>query len=206
MSNKEFSALARSLSPALPSFAIKGPLLLICPMNGILRGLLFESHSHSSTLFYVWVFFLPLCVPTRNLALNLGRRISSPGGGPWDSAQKGLIETLIEAVKREGLPFLSRVESIGDLADSAGSLPSKGPYTLQAIAYSLARDGKFARAVTALDEMMQSLDGKIAWQLEMAKRANALKSKLLSDPAGALRQLQDWEAESLGNLGLAGVC
>ena len=46
------------------------------------------------------------------------------------------------------------------------------------------------------------LDVKVPWQLEMADRERALKSQLRSDVPSAQKQLEEWEAESVRNLGL----
>lgn len=203
MTNKDFAALGQRVLPSLPDFAIKAPLMLIPPAKHTLRGLCFESHSYEAKLFYVWVFFLPLCVPTKHVGFNLGKRIEGAGGGPWNADAPNLVAELSTALKREALPFLSRIESPRDLAQAAASLQqSQDPYTQQAIAYALARAGDVNKAVAALDELARLLDAKVPWQLEMAERANALKSQLLSDASGAQKQLEAWEAESVRNLGL----
>jgi len=72
----------------------------------------------------------------------------------------------------------------------------------QAVAYALARAGELEEAIAELDTLLAMLDVKVPWQLEMAERANALKLQLLSDVAGAQKQLEAWEAESIRNLGL----
>ena len=54
----------------------------------------------------------------------------------------------------------------------------------------------------ALDQLVGLLDEKVPWQCEMADRARALKSQIVSNPADVQRQLAAWEAESVHNLGL----
>jgi hypothetical protein len=72
----------------------------------------------------------------------------------------------------------------------------------EAIAYALARAGDVAQAAMALDQLVGLLDEKVPWQCEMADRARALKSQMVSNPADVQRQLEAWEAESVHNLGL----
>jgi len=200
MKNKDFAELAKRLLPDLPGFAVKAPLMFILPVGHTLRGLCFESHSYEAKLFYVWVFFLPLCVPRKHVSFELGKRI---GGDRWNADGPDIIRELGVALKREALPFLSPIESPRDVAQAAKSLRlPQNPHVQQAIAYALARAGDVNKAVAALDELTRSLDVKVPWQLEMAERANALKPQLLSDAPSAQKQLEAWEAESVRNLGL----
>jgi len=206
MKNKDFAELAQRLLPNLPGFTVKAPLMFIPPAKHTLRGICFESHSYNAKQFYVWVFLLPLCIPTKHVIFNLGKRIESPEGGPWNANAPNLLLQLSATVKREALPFLSRVESPRDLAQAARSLQRpQDPYTQQAIAFALARSGGVAEAVAALDELVGLLDVKVPWQLEMTQRADALRSQLLTDAASAQKQLEAWEAETTRNLGLEGV-
>jgi hypothetical protein len=203
MKNKDFGALAQRLLPDVPGFEVKAPLMFIPPLKHTLRGLCFESHSHDVKLFYVWVFLLPLCVPTKYLGFNLGKRIENPGVGPWNADAPNLLPQLSAALKREAVPFISHVESPRDLAQAAKSLcRTKDPYTQEAIAYALACAGDAGKAVAELDTLLAMLDTKVPWQLEMVERAQALKAKLLANPAEARGQLEAWENESVKNLGL----
>lgn len=203
MTNKDFAAVARLVAPSLPGFAIKAPLMVIPPLKHTLRGLCFESHSREAKLFYVWVFFLPLCVPTKHVSFNLGKRIGSAGDKPWNADAPNLVAELSTALKREALPFLSHIESPLDLAHAAKSLGNaQDPYAQQAIAYAFALAGDVNKAAVALDELTRLLDVKVPWQLEMLERANALKSQLYSDVSKAQSQLEAWGAESIRNLSL----
>jgi len=83
MKTKEFVSLAKQLSPDLHGFAINGPLMFIRPVNRVLRGLYFEGSSFDAKSFYLWAFFLPLCVPTKHVSFNLGKRIRGGGGERW---------------------------------------------------------------------------------------------------------------------------
>ena len=88
MTNKQFRSLARGLSADLPGFAVKPPIMFALPITHTLRGVCFESHSHDTNLFYVWVFFLPLFVPRTYLSLEFGERIdgdSGPGEPMWQA-------------------------------------------------------------------------------------------------------------------------
>jgi len=198
MTKKEFEKIGKALLPELPGFAVKGNLLFMLPVRQVLRGICFEPSGFDRRAFYVNVFVLPLCVPTQYLYFNFGRRV----GTGWSSDAPDVYSELSLALRREALPFLSRVEDLDDFIQLAKSFSRANPRTREAIAYALARVGEVDKAIAELDTLLAMLDVKVPWQLEMAERANALKSLLLHDFASAQKQLQEWEAESIRNLGL----
>ena len=96
MTTKEFVSLEKRLLPELPGFAIKGPLMLIRPVECMLRGISFEGSSFDKTSFYVTMFVMPLCVPTNHLYLNFGSRVRrAEGGDRWSIGmpRAGFINT-----------------------------------------------------------------------------------------------------------------
>ncbi|MGA2280263.1 MAG: hypothetical protein ABSG80_08175 [Verrucomicrobiota bacterium] len=198
MTTKEFEKIGKALLPELPGFAVKGNLLLIPPATQILRGICFEPSGFDKKAFYVNVFILPLCVPTRHIYFNFGKRV----GIGWNSNAPNVLSELSMALKHEALPFLSRVKALHGFIELAKSFSSQNPNTPEAIAYAFARTGNMCKAVAMLDELTHLLDMKVPWQFEMAERADALRSQLLNDPASAQKQLEVWEAESVRNLGL----
>jgi hypothetical protein len=198
MTKKEFAKIGKALLPELPGFAVKGHLLLIPPVRQVLRGICFEPSGFDKKAFYVNVFILPLCVPTQHLYFNFGNRV----GIGWSSDAPNVFSELSLALKREALPFLSRVEDLHDFIELAKSFSLQNPHTPEAIAYALARAGDVDKAVAELDTLLAMLDVKVPWQFEMAERANALKAQLLNDAPGAQKQLEAWEVESVRNLGL----
>jgi hypothetical protein len=204
MKNKDFAGLAKQLLEDLPGFFVKGPMAASRPVKHALRGLYFEGSSFDAKSFYVWTFFLPLFVPAKHVSFNFGKRLRSPSGGDrWNADAPNLVAELKAAVKREALPFLSGIESAEDIAMVAATFLKAGdPYGQQAIAYAWARAGEGSRAVEELERLVCLLDAKVPWHREMAERAEALKTKLLTNPAEAQRQLETWESETSQNLGL----
>jgi hypothetical protein len=204
MKKKDFVALAKRLLPHLTGFTVKGPLLFIPPVKHTLRGIYFEGSSFDARSFYVWMFFMPLCVPTHYVSFHLGRRVRGIGGGDrWNADTPNLLAELGTALQHEALPFLGGIESLHDVAKAATALQtSRDPYVQEAIAYALARAGDVEQAARALDQLVGLFDEKVPWQCEMAGRARALKSQMVSNPADVQRQLEAWEAENIHKLGL----
>lgn len=200
MKNKDFTTLIQRILPNLPRFVLKVPLMLLPPMDHTLRAIYFESHSYETRLFYVWVFYLPLFVPRKHVSFEFGKRI---GGNPWHADDPNLVQELGEALKREALPFLAPIKSPLDVAYAVQKLNlPQNPHIQEATAYALARAGDADKALTEIDTLLAMLDAKISWQFEIAERAHSLKSLLTSDLNGAQKQLEDWEVESIRNLGL----
>ncbi|HTD06250.1 hypothetical protein [Undibacterium sp.] len=204
MKSKDFVALAKRLLPNMPGFAVKGPMVAMLPVKFAVRGIYFEGSSFDTKSFYVWVFFLPLFVPTSNVSFNLGRRLRVPAGGDrWSTDMPNLMGDLAAAVERDALPFLSGIESPLDIAKAAEKIQApKDPYVQQAIAYAWARAGDTARACDELGKLVRLLDSKIPWQHAMSDRAEGLKAKLLESPMEAKAQLEAWEVETVQGLGL----
>lgn len=217
MTKKEFEAIGKRLLPELPGFAVKGQLLFMRPIGHTLRGIFFD-RSVDPKSFYVWIFTKPLFVPAQHISFNIGWRLRDGSGGSdsWNTDVPNLIPELIAGLKREALPFLSRIQTPLDMVEAAKSIhPIKGPVAQpanadgprdpikqQAIAYSLARAADVKQAGDALDQLIGLLREDISWQCEMADRARELKTQLVSDPAAAQGQLDAWEAETVKNLGL----
>ncbi len=136
--------------------------------------------------------------PRQHVSYEFGDRI----GDRWDATTPDVIRDLTQALKRQGLPFLSTIRSPEDVVRTArqSSVPGD-PYIRESIAYGLARAGD-VEAASALNQLIHGLDLRVAWQREMADRARALEAKVLADPRAAQHQLDIWEGESIRNLGL----
>jgi hypothetical protein len=198
LKNRDFAQLAKQLLPDLPGFGLKVPLMYIQPVEHTLRGICFESHSYDAKLFYVWVFFLPLFVPTKHVIFNLGQRVRGRGGERWDSDSPNLISDLRQAIKQEALPFLGGLRSARDVAIAAQSLGrSQDLYVQQAIAYALAYARETDRAVKALEKLVSAADISVPWQREIAERAKDLRVSLSTNPFEALSKLEAWKSDSI---------
>jgi hypothetical protein len=204
MKRKQFEALARRIFSGSTNVAIQGQLVAIVPVGHVLRGLYFEGSSFDQESFYVWAFYLPLFVPAQQLKFNFGKRLRSPGGGDrWYASAPSLISDLKLAVENVALPFLANVDSPESIVRVTREVCDlKDPYAREVIAYALAFSGDVSRAIDELQRLLESLDGDVPWQLEMADRAKKLKSTLTACPDDARQQLKCWEADTARHLQL----
>jgi hypothetical protein len=203
LKSKDFAQLAKQLLPDFPGFAVLGPLMYMRPIGHTLRGFCFESHSYEAKLFYVWVFFLPLFVPTKHIGFSLGNRIAGRDGERWSADAPNVVSDLRFALQRDGLPFLRGLGSAREVAYAAEGLGrSQSLHVQQAIAYALAYVGAREEAGKALDRVISMVDDAVPWQRDIGNRAVDLKVKASTNPVEAMRQLDAWKAESLRDLKL----
>jgi hypothetical protein len=206
MRTKDFVALEKRLLPKLPNFTIKGQLLFIVPLGHTLRGFHFDGSSVDKESFYVNAFFMPLCVPSEHLHLTFGRRLREGGGDRW-SAATPRFEAILEAAVQKELPFLAGLKTARDVANAL-TPPGSNPHCHEALAYALAQTGETRTAVDAIDTLLGLINSKkrvtppLTWELEIANRAQLLKTKLTDNPEDARAQLARWESETIRNLGL----
>jgi hypothetical protein len=202
MTRKELAAVAQQLSRGLPTLGTKGSLLFVKPIGHTLRGIFLE-RSGDPRGFYVWVFFQPLCVPASQTYFNLGWRL---GGGTrrWNVDQSSGLDDLRESILREAIPFLEAIKSPRDAALAGKLLDSEHDgATQRAVAYAFARAGDIPQAIREIDRFLRTGAGdERDWVLRETAEASALRDLLLADPAEAQRQLDQWEKQTLGAIGL----
>jgi hypothetical protein len=202
MNKAELGKAAMHLATRLPSCRVKGSLLFLTPIGHILRGLGLERSSDPDR-FYVWAFFLPLCVPAQQVYFNLGRRL---GGGTrtWSVADPPALAALESAVHREALPFLKPLASPRDAALAGKLLDAEhDAATQRAVAYCFARAGDVSQAIREIDRFVAIMaQDNRSWAKAELAEASRLKNLLVRDPAAAQALLQQWENHTLEALGL----
>jgi hypothetical protein len=203
MKTKEFVALEKRLLPSITGFSIKGSILFVAPIEHTLRGFSFEGSDFDKTSFYVWRFFLPMCVPNKYLSFSFGDRIRDNNTERWNAEEANLHAKLAAAIQKETAALMA-LKTPQDVVRVLVTLArnSVDPYRHEALAYMLARAGETDAAVSSLDHLLTLLNSAVPWQQEMGSRAQMLKTKLFANPHEAAQQLVAWEVESIHNLGL----
>jgi hypothetical protein len=204
MKKKQFESLCHKILPALPGFECKSWLLLM-PPNHLLRGFCCDGSGFDRTKFTVYMFVLPLYVPTSHLYFLFGHRLKDDRGCEiwWDLNNAKCAEDLLARVQAQGMPFLNRIDSPARLLEIARELPAtQEGRKWETVAYSLLMLDDYAGARDGLDHLLAALDTAIPWQAEMMERALHLKQELSSDGRRAKRLLEQWEQVSMENLGL----
>ena len=206
MKTTDFVAIEKRLLPKLPNFTIKGALLFMIPLGHTLRGFHFDGSSFDKESFYVNAFFMPLYVPSRHVHLTFGRRLRTGGGDRWSKENVG-FEAALEAAVQKEVPFFAGLKTALDVANALQP-PGNNLHCHEAFAYALAQAGETRAALDAIDTMLRLIDSlkrvnsNLTWELEIAARAQLIKTKLTASPDKAIIQFAEWEAETIHNLGL----
>jgi len=205
MKKKEFEALCRNFLPSLPGFQCKGWLLFM-PPDHLLRGFCCDGSGFDKTKFTVWVFALPLYVPTTHVYFLFGHRLKDDRGCEiwWDLNDSKCAQDLLARIQTQGLPFLDRIDSLARLLEIAIKLPAaQTARKWETIAYSSLMMDDYAGTRDNLDRLVAVLDTTVPWQAEMMDHAVQLKQKLCNDGSQAKQLLLQWEQGSLRSLGLS---
>ncbi len=224
MTQKQFSSLGKRSLPVLDGCVVDGSLIFRAPIRHTLCGLSFERREVADS-FYLWVFLMPLCIQEDHITLSFAKRLGG-GSHSWKASSTDLIPCLLDAVKQEGAPFLSGLETPADVVRRIQNLnlPQDAFYKHQALGYMLARCGRFQDAIGSLETTIKLLTddalgrfgtvvdrGKVTyvplgpqpeWEKRARDQAASLRDRLIDDPAGVPLLLDSWEEESLRNLKL----
>ncbi|OBZ93243.1 hypothetical protein ADU59_22535 [Pararhizobium polonicum] len=205
MKMNDFAALGRNLLDCLPGYRVKGSLIFAEPIGHVLRGIGFDSSSHSKTSFHMHVFFQPLCIPAKHVHFTLGFRLRDVNGyDGWYSDRSNLVADISKAILVNAAPFLESVATVEGAAKTAEAMRSSNSHVQEAAALCRILAGDPTKALSQLQEIT-GLDRRIAWQNEQATRIDGLIEMLRTDRAVAERKLRIWQSETALALGVSGA-
>jgi hypothetical protein len=205
MTAKDFTKIGKRIVNDLPGFEVKKNLIFALPLGDILRGLFFNRCSDPN-YFHLSVFFLPLFVPNECVHGTFGRRIGNALN--WRTDNSNLFADLHECICNDAIPFFSGVSTLPGVLSYLKTAIERGrprvnSHILEALAYTLIKEGNYPEALRALTEQQQLLERAIIpWELELKVRAELMMEKLLRNPEEALAQLETWRVETKKNLKL----
>ena len=202
MNSRDWKPLHRELLSALPGFVSHKRLLLMAPMNGMLRAIHFDPSGYNKDDFYVATIAMPLCVPNEYLSLLFGHRLRHPGAPRgWNRTLPNLMECLTEVITKEGVPFLERIRSVDDFVTMAQGFWGN-PHAPKEAAFVLARAGKDERAIAMIEDLLPTLDLDVAWEKTIFDQSSMIRDLLMTQPEEARRTLATWENYTIGRLKL----
>lgn len=210
MKSQRLEALVRGrLLQDLPGFAAKRKLVFRTPVGPVLGGFCFDDSSFNADLAYVWVFVLPLYVPTKHLTLTFGHRLENKQGlfrtsQSWTLAEpvdEREVEALRSAMVKQGLPFLNQLESPQKLIENlrAATKLRSSIFVEQAIAFSLARMGAVDLAKRKLKSVSEAVKPTDSWQ-HVKDSSDQLSEAI--DRGDHQGQLDEWTDDVIKNLRL----
>jgi hypothetical protein len=202
MNARDFKSLYALLLPSLPGFVGHKRMLILPPMNGMLRAIHFDPSGFDKASFYPSRLVMPLCDPTHFLSLLLSKPFyHKTEGYGWTINMPNLVEDLIATIRDEALPALRQAENLDGFLELAA--PAWGnPHTPKQVAFVLAKAGQRDRAVAIIDDYLPKLRMHSHWEKEIFDLSTHLRDLLVNDPEAAHRQLLAWEDYTIQKLKL----
>lgn len=199
MKKRQFERIARKLVPEMPGFVARGWTIYHTPVDHLMRGFCCDDSGFNPTLFTVWVFALPLYVPTDGIGLSFGRRLTGDNGAEkwWDVSEADTESNLLRSIKSEGFAFLDKLCNPRDLVAYIKRSPACNTLRyLEALSLSYAVLDEYTNAIECIEELNARLNPEVGWQFELKERGEKLADLLRTDPEAAKRQLWEWEMDS----------
>lgn len=171
-------------------------LLYLDPVGWVVQGLVPEESADDPSSFYLWLFRMPLYVPSDVIDLSWSERF---GGGSTrfdlssDSARRAVSEAAA-IVEKE----MDRSDIVLDPPGGADNVRMQ-----EARAYGLLLQGRDEAAVEVLGRVLR-YQPKYEWEEELISRSEEMKRHLVEGQRDeALNSLEKWRDETMAALGIA---
>jgi hypothetical protein len=197
----------RYLLPALPNVQLAGSTLVVGEVGWILHALVLDTSAFSATRIQISALNLPLYVPGEGMRGDYGEDLRHPISNYewWDvdpSKEEELALVVLEAIKRQALPFLARTPTPADLAVYSEKRYPKSinPPNIEVEAYSWALAGnmeKFMAAYRRLESSVATLPPTILWGKPIMERAHLVRDGVGAGPDAVQHLLGGWREESV---------
>jgi hypothetical protein len=179
----------------------------------VLVGMLLDLSGLEKGAFYLTAFAQPLYVPCDHLFLTYGDRLAK--GKRWKidlDNQNAIVAQVLDAIRRDGLPLLGRIDSVQKLANVAQAARNtrgspfgwseKDPNVIEARAYSWTLLGKEENARRDLFYLTQNYVPQYDWEKELQSRSGVILRSLDISLEKAQALLREWARETITKLGL----
>jgi len=191
----EWKRVVRPLLPVGQSWAFRGQLCYLQPVEWVLTGVLGEG-SGFHTGVYLWQVSMPMFVPSDVVSLSFSSRV---GGGAriYDTDEPAALHQAISA----GLAATTAAEPLRVIACTS---VTKNARLFEERAYARILIGDLDSASADLAAAAAS-EVTVPWVQDIVDRANLIRELLESDgEVGVTRQLASWRDYTCAALGIAG--
>lgn len=212
MKRRRVEQLAKKyILPRLTGFEVTRGIIHATPIGDLLRGFTFDSSAFDRDVAYLCVFVQPLYVPEDHIVLTFGKRLENRLGflrrnEAWHLDSDVLEQSataIVKAMVQEGLPFLRKLNTpelfIRNVRSPFGLFDTV--FHREAVAYSLARLGRYRLAERKLASVSRSVKPTDAWQ-QVQRNADRLRAAVRLGPAHAQELLDEWKRQTLSALRL----
>jgi hypothetical protein len=108
----------RPLLDRNPDLALVGRLILIKPVNHLLRGVYFARSADPNAFTPTWLV-VPMFRYGADVVFNWGKRLYNASHGPWDIRNPGTPQVMCEDIERHALPLVQSIQTIDNFAGFA---------------------------------------------------------------------------------------
>jgi hypothetical protein len=182
-------------------------LVVLPPVEWLVRAFAFGSSTSSRTDFYVHALVDPLYSPddqAAGMAQTRSPRLIYEDG--LDASESGMLRTWLAS---EGMPLVKRIRSPGDLADDIARRERGYPLNLlrqETRAYSLIIAGRDVEARATLRfavDGYSQLNDLLDYEQEALERGRAMLERLETDRGAVLEVMREWRREKAPRVGVA---
>jgi hypothetical protein len=180
----------------------------------VLVGVLLDLSGLEKGAFYLTAFAQPRYVPCDHLFLTYGDRLAK--GKRWKinpDNQDAIVEQMLDAIQRDGLPLLGRFDTVQKLAavaqaprntrESPFGWSERDPNVIEARAYSWTLLGKEENTRRDLYYLTQHYVPQYDWEKELQSRSGIILGALDIGLEKAQGLLREWARETIHKLGLS---
>ncbi len=201
MKTSDIKPFARLFIEKHLNFRTQGRLIATPIKSGIIGGFFFDSSSYDAKSFYVFVFALPLYVPTDVLHFSFGKRLNNCS---WSADEPNILLSTVDRMSLE-VPYLSSASNPEKFIQWIDQFPNSknDVYMIRARAYSFALDGKFDESIRESLKCVDLLKNDvIAWMVDLRSEMAVFIKMLENDCDKIPDFLRQIETESIQKLKL----
>ena len=192
----------RKLQQTVPGSCLCKDVLVLSPMEHIIRGFLFD-RTVLKGRYYFWKFAMPLYDPESLIILSYGLRIPNDETFQISEENEDEVTEKIRKIIADGhLSDLRSVAKPGDFLEHMHHVPGfrARAFTID-VALTKYMMGEARECKDILEKELAIDDGMTL--SPQAKAAGALLDDLKKNPENARRRIEGWERANIEKLGLA---
>jgi hypothetical protein len=177
MNNSELKKLiSKYVDPKLlKDLTLHKNILYQSPVSDFLKGFCFEQSEYDKESFYLWYFIQPLYIPSEDIVLTFGKRITPKKAERWilekdnESKMKNIFNEINDKIQNEGLVYINELGSHEKFYEFCKKNKKKNIRIWEALVYTGLYKGfpGIDKEAELLINYLQKMDMSINWIKEI---------------------------------------
>jgi hypothetical protein len=168
----EIDALLQEISPRLDGYSISADMLVRGKSKYAMCAFQVETHQRTRSDYYMWAFWVPLCVPIDNLHYTYGERVRGKHGDLWTRHVND--NSIIDDMRRSERSVFPPADDPECIYQEIIKVPNYSQHVILAKAHVAACNKKFVEAKNYIKQLNEAIDLNIAWHLALLNKARSL--------------------------------